>query len=155
MKSRHMAREVALQILYQYDLASHTTGRPTGQNIPVGQGMVLALREHFDHFAVPEGLREFVGHLVAGTLAQVKELDEIIEKHASHWKVARMSSIDRSLLRMATYEMIHVKDVPNPIVIDEAIELAKEFGTSETPAFINGVLDSVKSSLAAEQPSGQ
>lgn len=143
MKPRHRAREIALQILYQYDLAAHSAG----QILPTGQALISGLQSHFEHFSVPDPLREFVGTLVAGTLTKATTLDETIEKHASNWKVARMSSIDRSLLRMAVYEMIHVDDVPDPVVIDEAIELAKQFGTSETPGFINGILDSIKSSL--------
>jgi N utilization substance protein B len=142
MKSRHRAREISLQILYQYDLATHSTGQPA----PQGQDLVRSLVVHYDHFVVPETLREFVGQLVAGTLARIRELDQMLEKHMTNWKVGRMSSVDRSLLRMSTYEMLYINQVPHSIIIDEAIELAKDFGTSETPAFINGVLDSVKAS---------
>lgn len=143
MKSRHRAREIALQILYQYDLSAHSTGQPFLQ----GQALVHDLAHHYEHFKVSEGLREFVGQLVAGTLHQVKELDELLEKHASHWKVARMSSVDRSLLRMAVYEMTQLKETPSTVVIDEAVELAKQFGTSDSPSFINGILDAIKVSL--------
>lgn len=146
MKSRHRAREIALQILYQYDLSLHSSG----QAAPDGQKLISDLRYHFDHFAVPEGLREFAGQLVAGTLNEMKSLDELLEKHASNWKVARMSSVDRSLLRMAAYEMLHFPDIHSSIIIDEAIELAKQFGTSETPSFINGILDSIKKGLKIE-----
>ena len=85
--------------------------------------------------------------VVAGTLGALTQLDEALQKHASHWKVSRMSSLDRSLLRMATYELMYSKDVPKTVVIDEAIELAKQFGTAETPAFVNGVLDSIGNAL--------
>ena len=142
MKSRHRAREIALQILYQYDLEVHSSG----QLPPQGQALVGSLVHHFEHFQVPEGLREFISQLVVGTLQEVTKLDEVLEKHASHWKVARMSSVDRSLLRMIAYEMLHIKDVPHSVLIDEAVELAKQFGTSESPAFINGILDSIKTS---------
>lgn len=140
MKSRHQAREVALQILYKYDLATHSVG----QNAPQGYDLTRSLKHHFEHFGVHESIRGFIGQLVAGTLERVKDLDPLVERYASNWKVSRMSSVDRSLLRMAVYEMIHLKDTPASVVIDEAIELAKEFGTSDTPAFINGVLDSIK-----------
>src|SRR5690348_4596070 len=102
MKSRHRAREIALQILYQYDLASHSTGQP----VPQGSALIHGLQRHFEHFAVPETLREFTAQLVAGTLQEIQNLDQLIEKHASNWKVTRMSSVDRSLLRLATYEML-------------------------------------------------
>jgi N utilization substance protein B len=144
MKSRHRAREIALQILYQYDLAKHSSG----QLPPKDHELVRSLMHHFEHFSVPDTLREFVGQLVTGTLTQVEKLDELLEKHTANWKVARMSSVDRSLLRMATFEMVHCTEVPPSVVIDEAIELAKQFGTSETPAFINGILDSIKTGIA-------
>lgn len=140
MKSRHRAREIALQVLYQHDLAAHSAG----QALPNPPELARQLNYHFDHFSVPEPLRAFISQLVTGTLQEATQLDSVLEKHASNWKVARMSSVDRSLLRMATYEMLHIKDVPHSVIIDEAIELAKEFGTSESPSFINGILDSIK-----------
>ena len=141
MKSRHKSREIALQILYQYDLALQQTGHP----IPVGQKLIEDLLKHYEHFNVPESLREFVGQLVAGTLTQLKALDLVIEENAVNWKVSRMSSVDRSLLRMSTYEMLYLDPtVSRSIVIDEAIEIAKQFGTAESPSFINGILDSIQ-----------
>lgn len=140
MNSRHRAREIALQILYQYDLTSLASGKTA----PTELALVADLRHHFEHFDVPESLREFVAELVAGTLAHLVTLDAELEKHASNWKVTRMSSVDRSLLRMATFEMTQLRKIPETIVIDEAIELAKQFGTEDTPGFVNGVLDSIK-----------
>jgi transcription antitermination protein NusB len=158
MKSRHRAREIALQILYRFDMASHQSGVP----IPSGPALLGELNQHFDHFAVPLELREFAAQLVAGTLAEVARLDALIEKHASNWRISRMGYVDRSLLRMATYEMAHfAAEVPHSVVINEAIELGKQFGAQETPAFINGVLDAVKSAIAAQagqadpRPAGQ
>jgi N utilization substance protein B len=143
MKSRHRAREIALQMLYQYDSQAPGLTRPQGSKLSAD------LVYHFDHFNIPEGLREFISQLVAGTLQEMGTLDGLLEKHASNWKVARMSSVDRSVLRMAIYEMIHIKETPHTVVIDEAIELAKGFGTSESPSFINGILDSIRMSLSA------
>ncbi|MFL5813240.1 MAG: transcription antitermination factor NusB [Bdellovibrionia bacterium] len=139
MKSRHHAREVALQILYRYDV-------PQQQGIAVPQGTALLsdLVRHFDHFQVDEGLREFASQLVAGTLQNMSELDSTLEEHVSNWKVARLGFVDRSLLRMAAYELKHMPETPASVVIDEAIELGKEFGTEDTPAFVNGVLDALK-----------
>ena len=141
MKSRHRAREIALQILYQYDLNQHSTGKIA----PTDHALVNELVNYYNHFKVAEELREFIGQLVVGTLKETQNLDSILEKHATHWKISRMSSVDRSLLRMALYEMTHMKDTPRTVVIDEAVELAKQFGTAETPAFINGILDQVQS----------
>jgi len=139
MNARHRAREVALQILYRYDVDSHSNGIQP----PADMALAADLAKHFDHFQVPQALREFAAELVAGTLRKMPQLDETIEKHATNWKVSRMAFIDRSLLRMAIYEMGHFPDTARAVAIDEAIELAKQFGTSDTPAFVNGILDAI------------
>jgi transcription antitermination protein NusB len=145
MISRHKAREIALQILYRYDVASHGNGPTSGPTAKKSsQEMISELTSHFQHFDVPEPLREFAGQLVAGSLSEITRLDELLEKHASNWKVSRMSFVDRSLLRMAAYELINFPDTPASVVIDEAIELAKQFGNQDTPSFVNGILDSIK-----------
>ena len=144
MKSRHRAREIALQILYQYDLSQQTQGKITPQN----QDLVNELVNYYNHFKIAEELREFIGQLVVGTLKETPALDAILEKHTTHWKISRMSAVDRSLLRMAVYEMTHMGETPRTVVIDEAVELAKQFGTAETPAFINGILDQVQVQVA-------
>jgi len=149
MKSRHRSREIALQILYQHDLISHSSGQP----LPLGTQITEGLKYHFDYFDIPQDLRQFIAELVVGTLTQVTTLDLLLEKYASNWKVARMSSVDRSLLRMSLYEMLKCEDSPRTVVIDEAIELAKQFGTLETPAFINGILDHVKETTLEILPS--
>jgi N utilization substance protein B len=137
VKSRHRAREVALQILYQYD-------GQAADALPKGHELANHLIHHFDHFSVPPELREFSAQLVVGTLSRVTELDELLEKHASNWKVARMGLVDRNLLRMSAFELLYMPESPPSVVIDEAIELGKQFCTAETPAFVNGILDAIK-----------
>jgi len=153
MKSRHRAREIALQILYQFDVATHPDAKVLAKakvkpNVqPLSDGWAHSLSKefvgHFEHFDVPEGLREFSALLVAGSLQKMAELDAMIEETATHWKVSRMAVIDRNLLRIAVYELLHLPETPPSVVIDEAIELAKSFGTAESPAFVNGILDAV------------
>ncbi len=143
MKPRHRAREVALQILYRYDVAAATEGIA----IPVGAELAKDLAKHFDHFQVPADLREFSAQLVAGTLTSRAELDALIEKNVSNWKLNRLGVIDRSLIRMAAYEMKSFPETSVSVVIDEAIELGKQFGNEDTAAFVNGVLDTLKTSL--------
>lgn len=138
--SRHRAREVALQILYRYEVQAHTTQTQPPQGSELAQDLI----RHFEHFSVPQGLREFAAQLVAGTLAEAAEIDPLIEKRAQSWKINRMPPVDRSLLRMATYELKHFADTPVSVILNEAIELAKQFGTAETPTFINGVLDALQ-----------
>ncbi|MCM2277558.1 MAG: transcription antitermination factor NusB [Oligoflexia bacterium] len=141
MKSRHKAREVALQILYRFDVKAQSTGQPA----PAGAELVRELQGHFEHFQTPQGIREYASQLVAGTLQNGPAIDGLLETHAANWKLARMAFIDRALLRMAAYELTLIKpEVPASVVIDEAIELAKEFGSAETPAFVNGILDALR-----------
>lgn len=149
MKARHRAREIALQILYRYDVALQSNGTP----IPQGNDLAQDLIRHFQHFQVPDNLREFASQLVAGTLQNLPLLDDLIQKHASNWKVARMGYVDRGLLRMASYELKFIPETPPSVVIDEAIELGKQFGNEETAPFINGVLDSIKADLTPVQQS--
>lgn len=142
---RHRSRQIALQILYQHDILAHAS-----TELPVlGLPLIEELKYHFEYFQIPEELREFAAELVGGTLNHLTALDAVLEKHADHWKVSRMSSVDRSLLRMALYEMLYCKDSPRTIVINEAVELAKQYGTSETPAFINGILDNIEAPTLA------
>lgn len=138
--SRHHAREIGLQILYRYDL-NQTQGTDI---IPSGLALADDLKRHFEHFQVSEGVREFSAELVAGTLNNSTELDLEIEKYATNWKISRMALIDRNLLRMAMFEMIHFKDIPPSVTIDEAVELAKQFGTADTSSFVNAILDSFR-----------
>jgi len=140
--SRHHAREVALQILYRYDV-NLQEGKGT---LPTGPALAHDVAQHFDHFCVPQGVREFAAELVVGTLAKTPELDTQIEKFANNWKISRMALIDRNLIRMAYYEMSHFADIPHTVTIDEAIELAKQFGTADTSSFVNAILDSLRKS---------
>lgn len=148
MKVRHLAREAALQILYAYDLALESMSKP----YPAGENLVQDLVRHFEHFRVPEEARAFAGELVAGTLTRTAELDQTLEKHAKNWKLSRMAYIDRNLLRMAANELIHHTSTPTTVVIDEAIELAKQFGTVDSSAFVNGILDSIRIELGRIDP---
>jgi transcription antitermination factor NusB len=77
-------------------------------------------------------------------MARRSELDAIIEKHSSNWRIRRMSGVDRNLLRMAAYELLFCDDIPAKVAINEAIEIGKRFGTDETGPFINGVLDAIR-----------
>jgi N utilization substance protein B len=144
--SRHHAREIALQILYRYDVNSSAK---EGTTPPTGLALVEDLKKHFEHFQVSEGVREFAAELVAGTLQNAVELDQEIEKYASNWKISRMALIDRNLLRMSMFEMTRFKDIPASVTIDEAVELAKQFGTADTSAFVNAILDSFRKAQAS------
>jgi N utilization substance protein B len=129
-KNRHHSREIALQFLYRQD----------GNGI---QNPQAELAKHYEHFVVPPNQREYATTLVLGTLENLEKLDEILQAHAVNWKISRMPGIDRSILRMAIYEMLRFPDLEPSIIMDEAIELGRQFGSADSPAFINGVLDAV------------
>ena len=97
---RHLSREVAFQILYRYDLALHADKTDP----PAGPQLQEDLKHHFKHFEVPNEIQEFTQDLIIGTLNKIEELDTIIEAHAKNWRLDRMATVDRTLLRMATYE---------------------------------------------------
>ena len=88
----------------------------------------------------PEG-KEYAFELVEGVLAESTALDSQIEKAATHWRVSRMSRVDRNLLRIGTFEMQSKPDVPTAVLIDEAVELAKRYGSSDSSSFVNGILN--------------
>ena len=84
---------------------------------------------------------------VLGTVEHVEQIDEMIRRHAEHWRLDRMATVDRNLLRLAIYEFLYDRDTPKTVVINEAIEIARRFSAQESPQFINGVLDSIKKEL--------
>jgi len=137
MGKRRKARELALQALYQVDFYG-------GENRP---GLELFWEEQK---AGPE-IRNFAQQLVEGALRRQSEIDRLIEKHSEHWKLSRMSRIDRNILRLALSELLEMDDIPYKVTIDEAIELAKKYGTSESGAFINGILDQVLKTLVKDK----
>jgi N utilization substance protein B len=136
--SRHRSREVALQVLYAIDIAERGAGAsPTPEETLEG---VAA------HFELPEGARAFAKELLCGVVASRAALDDLLARHAEHWRVERMAAVDRNVLRLAAYELLH-SDTPTPVVIDEAVELARRFGGDRSPAFVNGVLDALARSV--------
>ena len=129
MGNRRKAREFALQILFEIEF-SH-------------EKLKGALEEFWkENQATPE-IVLFTEDLVAGTLRNAVEIDAVIEGTSTNWKVSRMASVDRNLLRQATYELLYMKEIPSSVTINEAVEIAKKFGTEESSSFINGILDKI------------
>ena len=125
---RRLARETALQALFQIDLN------------PEIDSQVIA--EFLDDHLTDTALRSFAGRIVEGVHTRLKELDEQLEQQAENWTVTRMAATDRNVLRLAAFELLH-SDVPFRVVIDEAVELAKRFGDARSPDFVNGILDAM------------
>ncbi len=130
MKKRTRARELALQSLYQLDLR--------------GEEFLAEARNFLRDQEADKTAREFALSLVQGTAHNSDEIDRVIREVAQNWDIERMAVIDRNVLRMATYELLHCKDIPPKVAINEAIELGKRYSTQNSGGFINGVLDRIK-----------
>ena len=138
MSSRHRSREVALQALYALDVAKSRGDRETG-SIPSAQEAYELVAAHFE---MPEGSRAFAKELVIRVSENQTCLDEKIASHARNWRVSRMAVVDRNVLRLASFELIYT-ETPIGVVLDEAVELARRFGSENSPAFVNGILDAL------------
>ena len=137
MGKRRKARELALQALYQVDFYGCLSEED--------------LSLFWEDQKVGQETQEFARKLVEGVLRRKEEIDQMVEEHSEHWKLSRMSRVDRNILRMAALELLEMEDIPCKVTIDEAIELGKKFGTGESGAFINGILDHILKKLTREQ----
>jgi len=130
MGKRRKGREVALQFLYQLDL--HGAGDPLPHE-----------DEFWERHPVDPDTRTFAEALVRGSKLHQGKTDQLITQYAEHWDLDRMAVVDRNILRLAVHELLWQPDVPPKVAINEAIELAKKFGTADSSRFINGLLDRI------------
>jgi transcription antitermination protein NusB len=130
MGTRRKARELAVQLLYQHDLAKMDPEEAMGL--------------FWEHFPASLDIRAFCGQLVLGTLDRLTLVDELLSEASENWALHRMSVVDRNILRLATYELLDRPDIPPSVSLNEAIEIAKKYSTPDAAVFINGVLDRVK-----------
>ena len=126
---RRKGRELALQALYQIEITGDASAR--------------AVDLFLGHFEGNASAKDFARQLVSGVVNQRAEIDGRIEQSTENWKLARLAKVDLVLLRLATYELVFCPEIPASVSLDEAIEIAKRFGTGDSPAFINGVLDQI------------
>jgi transcription antitermination protein NusB len=129
MKPRTRARSVALQALYEIDIIGH----------PPGQVLEYRLAEA----ELDETLSAFSREIVMGVIPLIEHLDELIARHAPEWPLDQVATIDRNILRIALWEIVLEGNTPIKVAINEAVELAKVFGSDSTPRFVNGVLGSL------------
>ena len=137
MGARREGRELALQALYSLDLN------------PMDARESLRLLRENSRVAV--AVRGFAEELVAGVVEKREELDRIIAGQSTNWAISRMTRVDLNILRLATFELFFRSDIPKSVTMNEAIEVAKKFGTEESPAFINGVLDVIAASVLEKE----
>ena len=129
MGARRKARELALQMLFQHDMSGNEPD------------MILTT---FDDLQKSKpNTREFATKIFRGTVSHLTEIDDMIQAQAENWRLSRMAVVDRNIIRMSVYEFLHENDTPKLVIIDEAIEIAKKFGTQKSSQFINGILDGI------------
>ncbi|MCP4681412.1 MAG: transcription antitermination factor NusB [Desulfobacterales bacterium] len=137
MGARRQSRELAMQALFDMDM-SH--------DISVERFALFC-----QNFSPPKKAEPFFTLLVNGVLDNKANIDTLIDDHSSNWKIGRISCVDRNIMRVAIYEMIFCQDIPIKVSINEAIDIGKKFGTDESGAFINGILDSIQMALSKEE----
>ena len=131
---RRLARELAVQFLYQFDLA--------GGSFDEAFPLFWETQSEVDNAG-----RQFAEELVRGVLEQRAGIDEKIVRYTENWDLPRIAAVDRNILRLAAYEMLYRDDIPPVVSINEAVDIAKKFSTHESGAFVNGILDRLKADL--------
>lgn len=129
MGHRRRAREAAIQMWYQIDQGHFA--------VPEAERNYWAIHN------VPADIKDFADTLVQGVGQHQGQIDELLAHFSAHWKLQRMAAVDRNILRVAAYELLYCRDVPIRVTLNEAIEIGKKYGTEESGAFINGILDQI------------
>jgi N utilization substance protein B len=133
MGSRRKSRELAMQALFFMD-----TGRDDSEEM---------FELFCKNFKPSEKSFDFFLKIVTGVMSSKSEIDSLIERHSSNWKISRMPRVDRNVMRVAVYELLFCDDIPPKVSINEAIDVGKKFGTDDSGAFINGILDTIRIAL--------
>ena len=154
MGKRRKARELALQFLYQFDINPPNMRKPDSsesllRHVPdnldalSSEDVERELNNFWENFKTDEEVKPFFIELVRGVLTHKTEIDQIINKTSENWKLERMAVVDRNILRFSIFELLYRDDIPPNVTMNEAIEIAKRYGSDESHAFINGILDKV------------
>lgn len=133
MSQRRRSRQFALQVLYQLEINKQSAQETLNQ---------------FQKTYLPQGERdEFLERLVYGVLEHRKEIDRLIKQYSKNWRLDRMPLIDRNILRLAIFELMHCEDIPPKVTLNEAIELGKRYGSEDSGRFVNGILDRIQNEV--------
>lgn len=135
--SRRKARIIALEMLYQLDMADGDID--------------TIIDAKLDGKNFPQNTKDFILRLARGFSEHKGEIDRFIKKGAEHWSIDRITAVDRNILRLAIFELLYCQDVPLKVIIDEAVELAKLYGAEDSGAFINGVLDKIGKGISSRK----
>ncbi len=133
MGRRRKSRESALQVLYQLNITQ--------------QDAITALTQFREHFLSNGEADDFLKRLVLGVLEHFAQLDRLIEQYSENWRIDRINMVDRTILRMALYELLYCEEIPPKVTINEAIDLGKRYGSEDSGSFINGILDRIQNEV--------
>jgi transcription antitermination protein NusB len=161
--NRRRGRESTLQILYQLEAEENATHEmmatlPRGDEIKTHQLLPTVDKElarkatlrYFDNFSHPEKVQNTIRTMVFGIMDHIDAIDGLIVEHSTKWRLDRMSLVDRNVVRIGLYELLHHPDLDSAVIINEAVEIAKRYGTEESAAFVNGLLDKIASICRAD-----
>ncbi len=136
MGTRRQSRELAMQALFYMDMQKNASEE--------------MLDSFCGCFCPSKKSRSFLIKLVNGVIGKKGQIDGLVERFSQNWKISRMSCVDRNVMRIAVYEMLYCDDIPAKVSINEAVDIGKKFGTQESGAFINGIMDSIREALEIE-----
>ena len=137
MGNRRRSRELAMQALFSMESSEKHSKE--------------MLERFCNHFTPSKKVLPFFLKLVEGVMEAGSEIDAVIERYSDNWKLSRMSGVDRNILRIAVYELMYCSDIPPKVTINEAIDIGKKYGTDESGAFINGILDGIRMALKEKE----
>jgi len=130
MRKRTLARECALKILYRVEISK--------------ESLESSIEDFWAREDRSKEVKDFANSLVRGTLENLSKIDEIISRYTDNWEIKRMAVIDKNILRLGSFEIIYIDDIPYKVSINEAIELAKKYGDVDSGKFVNGILDKIR-----------
>ncbi|MFQ6083293.1 MAG: transcription antitermination factor NusB [Candidatus Aminicenantia bacterium] len=137
MGERRKSRESALQILFQLEF--------------VNNDLEKIINQYWKNRKSSEKVKNYANWLVKGVISSREKIDKLIKSSSEHWRLPRMAVVDRNILRIAVFEFLFERDVPPPVIINEAIEIAKKYSTEEAGQFVNGILDGIKKKIEEEK----
>ena len=145
---RRRSREMALQLLFQNEFLVHGAPATPGSPQALKNTSKEVLRRFVQDFSIEAEVAEYGSRLFLGTIENLAKIDADIQKNSAHWKTTRMGIVDLSIMRVAVFEMLLMNpSIPPSVAINEAVELAKKYGSTESGAFVNGILDQVGRAL--------
>ncbi|OGW12333.1 MAG: transcription antitermination factor NusB [Nitrospinae bacterium RIFCSPLOWO2_12_39_16] len=137
MKKRRRGRELCLKILYQWDIQK--------------DDIKSQIEDFWKYNPTPDDIQSFTARLAEGTYNHIKEIDSTIERFSEHWTLGRINKIDKNIMRSAVYELLYEDEIPSNVTINEAIDIAKKYGTEDSGHFVNGILDRIKKELQCDK----